>query len=59
MVTERNNNLVTAEEFHSRKTDQMIQWWAYGRITDENLIRSLLLLYYPIEVILGIIYSEE
>jgi len=58
MVTEGDIKLVSAQEFHSRKTHQILQRWEYGMITEQEMIDSMMLMGYDKEVILDILEGE-
>jgi|TARA_R110001632_G_scaffold109487_1_gene219758 hypothetical protein len=59
MVAEGDVKLISPEEFHSRKTHQILQRWEYGMITEQEMIDSMMLLGYDKEVILDILEGEE
>ena len=58
MVTEGDIKLVSAQEFHSRKTYQILQRWEYGMITEQEMVDSMTLMGYDKEVILDILEGE-
>jgi len=59
MVAEGDVKLISPEEFHSRKTHQILQRWEYGMSTEQEMIDSMMLLGYDKEVILDILEGEE
>ena len=58
MVAEGDVKLISPQEFHSRKTQQIIQRWHYGIITEQQMIDSMVLMGYDKDVILDILEGE-
>jgi len=58
MVAEGDVKLISPEEFHSRKTHQILQRWEYGMITEQQMIDSMMLMGYDKDVILDILEGE-
>ena len=58
MVTEGDIKLISSQEFHSRKTHQILQRWEYGMITEQQMVDSMMLLGWDKDVILDILEGE-
>ena len=52
-------NVIDAKVFHSRKTMQIIQKWAYDRISEKQMVDDLVLMGYDREVITDVLEEEE
>jgi len=50
--------LISAQEFHSRKTHDLIQRWQYGRMTEQELIYSLVKIGYDKDIITDILEDD-
>ena len=50
--------LISAQEFHSRKTHDLIQRWQYGRMSEKELVDSLVLMGYDKEIVSDILEDD-
>jgi len=57
-VDEKKSNVVFNDEFHLRKTHDFIKRWQYGRMTEQELIFSLVKIGYDREIITDILEDD-
>jgi hypothetical protein len=50
--------LISPQEFHSRKTYDLIERWRYGRISEKQLVDSLVLIGYDKEIVSDILEDD-
>jgi hypothetical protein len=51
--------LISPQEFHSRKTYDLIERWRYGRISEKQLVDSLVLIGYDKEIVSDILEDDD
>lgn len=59
MDAEGIGTVIDPKVFHSRKTMQIIQKWAYDRISEKQMVDDLVLMGYDREVITDVLEEEE